>query len=167
MKCGVNDSGDDYGFSLSGINVQLVNQETVRLRRYFVRQDNFAGGQRIAVKQVGSGSTSYFHPDLLGSTNVLTNGSGVKEEDVVYYPYGETSTNTGTASVAYTYTGKELDTSTGLYFYEARDYDATLRRFISANTIVPNPTDPQAFNRYSYARNNPILFNDPSGHFFK
>jgi RHS repeat-associated protein len=116
---------------------------------------------------VASGSTSYFHPDYLGSTSVLTNGSGVKEEDVVYYPYGETFTNTGTANVAYKYTGKELDGSTGLYFYEARYYDATLGRFISADTMVQSPTDPQAFNRYSYARNNPIIFNDPSGHFFK
>ena len=32
---------------------------------------------------------------------------------------------------------------------------------------MPSTTDPQAFNRYSYARNNPIIFNDPSGHFFK
>ena len=51
------------------------------------------------------GSISYFHPAHL------------KEEDVVYYPYGETFTNTGTAGVAYKYTGKELDGSTGLYFY--------------------------------------------------
>ena len=127
----------------------------------------YAGGQRIAIKQVSSGSISYFHPDHLGSTSVLTNGSGTKEEDLVYYPYGETYTNTGTANVAYKYTGKELDDSTGLYFYEARYYDAILGRFISADTIVPSATDPQALNRYSYARNNPILFNDPSGHFLK
>ncbi|MDT3777900.1 hypothetical protein PJI16_10065 [Nitrospira sp. MA-1] len=38
----------------------------------------FAGGQRIAIKQVGSGSTSYFHPDHLGSTSVLTNGGSVE-----------------------------------------------------------------------------------------
>ncbi|MGE0477197.1 MAG: FG-GAP-like repeat-containing protein, partial [Nitrospirales bacterium] len=124
----------------------------------------FAGGQRIAIKQVNSGSTSYFHPDHLGSTSLLTNSSGVKEEDVVYYPFGETYTNTGTANVAYKYTGKELDSSTGLYFYEARYYDAVLGRFISADTIVPNATDPQAFNRYTYANNNPILYNDPTGH---
>ena len=85
----------------------------------------FGGGQRIAIKQVSSGSTSYFHPDHLGSTSVLTNSSGVKEEDLVYYPYGETFTNTGTANVAYKYTGKELDDSTGLYFYDARYYDGS------------------------------------------
>jgi hypothetical protein len=29
---------------------------------------------------------------------------------------------------------------------------------------VPNPSDPQAFNRYSYVSNNPLRFVDPSGH---
>lgn len=67
--------------------------------------------------------------------------------------------------MAYKYTGKELDDSTGLYFYEARYYDATLGRFISADTLVPNPGNPQDFNRYTYGNNNPILFNDPTGRF--
>ncbi|MCA9463715.1 MAG: RHS repeat-associated core domain-containing protein [Nitrospira sp.] len=101
----------------------------------------------------------------MGSTSILTNASGVKEEDLVDYPYGETFTNTGTANVAYKYTGKELDDSTGLYFYEARYYDAALGRFISPDTIVPDPGNPQDFNRYTYANNNPILYNDPTGHF--
>ena len=125
----------------------------------------FAGGQRIAMKQVTSGSISYFHADHLDSTNVLTDGNGTSEEDLVYYPYGETFTNTGTADVAYKYTGKERDGSTGLYFYEARYYDAALGRFISADTIVPSATAPQTLNRYTYANNNPILYTDPSGHF--
>ena len=127
----------------------------------------FAGNQRIAMMQVASGSTSYFHADHLGSTSVLTNGQGIQEQDVSYVPYGDTFSNSGTADVAYKYTGKEQDSSTGLYFYEARYYDPVLGRFISADTIVPSVTDPQALNRYSYARNNPIIFNDPTGHFFK
>ena len=39
-----------------------------------------------------------------------------------------------------------------------------LNHFASADTIVPDPTNPQAYNRYSYVYNNPIRFNDPSGH---
>ncbi len=39
-------------------------------------------------------------------------------------------------------------------------------RFISSDTIVQDYTDPQTLNRFSYARNNPLLYTDPSGHFF-
>ncbi len=48
--------------------------------------------------------------------------------------------------------------------YNARYYDPAIGRFISADTIIPNPTNPQDLNRYSYVRNNPINYTDPSGH---
>ncbi|MBK7894750.1 MAG: hypothetical protein IPJ90_07675 [Anaerolineaceae bacterium] len=35
---------------------------------------------------------------------------------------------------------------------------------MSPDTIVPNPTNPQSFNRYSYVRNNPVNLKDPTGH---
>ena len=53
---------------------------------------------------------------------------------------------------------------TGLYFYNARYYDATIGRFISPDSIVPNPANPQSLNRYSYCLNNPLRYTDPSGH---
>jgi hypothetical protein len=46
----------------------------------------------------------------------------------------------------------------------ARWYDAALGRWISADTIVPEPGNPQAFNRYSWVLGNPLKFSDPSGH---
>lgn len=48
----------------------------------------------------------------------------------------------------------------------ARYYDAEIGRFISPDTVVPDWTDPQSFNRYSYCRNNPLRYIDPSGHLF-
>ncbi len=130
----------------------------------------FSGGQRIAMEQVpvggGPGSLSYFHADHLGSTSVLTDANGVSEENNTYYPYGDTYTHTGTSDVAYKYTGKERDATTGLYFYEARYYDPVLGRFISPDTIVPDPLQPQALNRYTYVLNNPIIYTDPSGRGF-
>jgi RHS repeat-associated protein len=64
----------------------------------------------------------------------------------------------------YTFTGQKLDESTGLMYYGARYYDGTLGRFVQADTIVPNPGNPQDFNRYAYVRNNPLKYTDPSGH---
>ncbi|WP_423226072.1 RHS repeat-associated core domain-containing protein [Candidatus Amarolinea aalborgensis] len=63
------------------------------------------------------------------------------------------------------FTGQVLDDAAGgLYFYNARYYDPALGRFIQADTIVPQPVNPQSLNRYSYAANNPLRYVDPSGH---
>ncbi len=48
--------------------------------------------------------------------------------------------------------------------FVARYYDATIGRFISPDTIVPEPFNPQSLNRYSYCLNNPLRYVDPSGH---
>ena len=126
----------------------------------------YAGTQRVAMVQVNGGSISYFHGDHLGSTSVLTDSTGTEEEHNSYEPYGDIHTHTGTADVAYKYTGQERDASTDLYFYQARYYAQGLGRFVSPDTIVQNPLDPQAFNRYAYARNNPLRYTDPTGYWW-
>jgi RHS repeat-associated protein len=115
------------------------------------------------------GGACYYHTDHLGSSSTITDPSGTLIESVSYYPYGEVRTDSpGTpVSVPYKYTGKEKDTSTGLYYYEARYYDPVLARFISADTIVPSAKESRDFNRYTYVRNNPFLYTDPSGNFIE
>ncbi len=54
--------------------------------------------------------------------------------------------------------------SLGPYFYEARHFGIELGRFRGPDTIVPSPGNPQSLNRYSYVYNNPLKYNDPSGH---
>jgi RHS repeat-associated protein len=124
----------------------------------------FAGSQRIAVKT--NTDTWYYHPDHLGSSSIVTDSTGNKSEAIYYYPYGGTRQDTGVVSVKHKFTGQELDDETGLYYYGARYYDPQLGRFISADSIVQAPFDPQTLNRYSYCRNNPIIYSDPSGHDF-
>ena len=61
------------------------------------------------------------------------------------------------------YTGQIFDSETGLYYYNARFYDAELARFIQADTVLPTQTS-QGLNRYTYCENNPLKYVDPSGH---
>ncbi len=44
-------------------------------------------------------------------------------------------------------------------------YIPYLNRWIQPDTILPNPTNPQSYNRYTYVYNNPIRYNDPTGHY--
>ena len=150
--------------------VSTAQNATVYIGQLYVCQGTacakliYAGRQRVAMVQVGSGATSYFHGDHLGSTSVLTEASGTEEERNSYRPYGALQTHTGPADVAYKYTGQERDASTELYFYQARYYAQGLGRFVSPDSLVPDAFDPQAFNRYAYARNNPVRYTDPTGH---
>ena len=54
------------------------------------------------------------------------------------------------------FTGHRHNDGLGLIYMNARYYAPELRRFISADTIVPEPGNPMAFNRYAYAYQNPI-----------
>jgi RHS repeat-associated protein len=122
------------------------------------------GGQRVALRQ---GSTVYWiHADHLGSTAVVRDGEG-NTVTRYYYPWGGLRPPVnGDARTQRLYTGQLLDASTGLYYYGARYYDPGLGRFIQADTLVPGPLDPQSFNRYSYVRNQPLRYVDPSGHWY-
>lgn len=48
--------------------------------------------------------------------------------------------------------------------YKARFYSPYLNRFLQPDSIIPNPANPQSLNRFGYVGNNPIRYNDPTGH---
>ncbi len=81
-------------------------------------------------------------------------------------PLGSQRSYTGTSTSDYRYTDQELDAENGLYNYNARLYDPFIGRFISPDTVVQAPYNPQSLNRYSYCLNNPLIYVDPSGHFW-
>lgn len=76
-----------------------------------------------------------------------------------YSAFGTILSQTGSSNNAQKYTGREIDSETGFYYYRARYYDPVRGNFISE--------DPKGFgagvNFYAYAENNPVNFNDPSG----
>ena len=81
-----------------------------------------------------------------------------------YKAYGEEYTTSGSIPTTYRYTGQRNENELGLMYYGARWYDPALGRWAQADTIVPNPGNPQSLNRYSYCLNNPVSYIDPDGH---
>ncbi len=110
------------------------------------------------------GSEVYFiHGDHLGSVSLTTDASGALVSQARYLPYGQDLGQPDESPTDFGFTGQRND-GFGLMDYKARYYSPYLNRFVSADTMVPDPTNPQNFNRYAYGLGNPLKFRDPSGH---
>jgi RHS repeat-associated protein len=102
---------------------------------------------------------------LFDDTGALVSGSLTRFDPFGNFRGTPPTTNPGTTDHGYTghrhnNTGPDL----GLIYMNARYYLPEVGRFISPDTIVPDPGNPQSYNRYSYTRNNPFNFTDPTGH---
>ncbi len=62
------------------------------------------------------------------------------------------------------FTGQEELSVASLVHLNGRVYDPFLGRMLSADPVVPDAANPQAWNRYSYVANDPLAFTDPSGY---
>ena len=121
----------------------------------------------------------YYHPDHLGSAQLVTDFEGNEYQRIEYTPYGELWVEKKTAHekdmryLPYKFTAKEQDEETGLYYYGARYLDAKYSRWLSADPAVGEYMsgssagggiyDSINFNLYHYAGNNPIKYTDPTG----
>jgi RHS repeat-associated protein len=122
-----------------------------------------AGSLRVAMVDQ-AGNVTYFLPDHLGSTNVLADANQNVVRVNLYAPFGNVYGTGGSTDSDYKFTGQRLDNSTGIYYYGARYFEPIFGQFLTPDTIVQNPYDPQTLNRYAYCRNNPIRLVDPTGH---
>jgi RHS repeat-associated protein len=90
-----------------------------------------------------------------------------------YLPWGETRYEGSNIPTSYKYTGQREESSIGLYYYNARWYDAKLGRFTQADKLIyglkekegSTPKNLQSWDRYNYVNNNPLLYIDFGGHF--
>ncbi|WP_423223229.1 RHS repeat-associated core domain-containing protein [Candidatus Amarolinea aalborgensis] len=121
----------------------------------------------VLVAENSGGALYYLLTDHLGSTALTLDSAGNRlntNTEIRYYPYGAPRYTAGATPTTFNFTGQRRDSGSGLLYYGARWYDPVIGRFIQADTIVPQPGNPQSLNRYSYVGNQPLRFTDPSGH---
>jgi RHS repeat-associated protein len=152
-----------------------------------------AGGTRVAMsdnpQRTGAGGiVRYFVTDHLGSTTKLINSNGTiySNLELDYQSWGVDDLTPAGYATTFKYTGQrhaagaQSGAEAGLYFYNARwrgaaaprsvpaaqrrGFDPEVGRFIQADTLIPEPGNPLAWDRYAYANNNPLYYTDPSGH---
>jgi len=80
-------------------------------------------------------STSYSHPDHLGSTNAVTNSSGTLTQTLDYYPYGSKRINNGTDTSSREFIGQHFDAEDNLSYLNARYYEGTRGQFLSEDPV--------------------------------
>jgi RHS repeat-associated protein len=111
----------------------------------------------IAVTKAGA--TFYYHQDGLGTVTDLTDAAGATAKSYDDDAYGTIVDQTGTVEQPYTYTGREFDSESGLYFYRTRYYDPMTGKFLQQDSIGLRG----GLNLYRYVRNNPSNYVDPTG----
>ncbi len=110
------------------------------------------------------GDMEWYLSDHIGSTSLMVNENGLEVERTEYFPYGQIQSG-GTEK--YGFIGQENDADTELMYYGARYYSPEYRFFVQPDTLLPDPYNLQALNRYAYALDNPVKYTDPTGHYIE
>ena len=125
----------------------------------------------------------YIHTDHVGSYCAITNEEGQVVQRNSFDPWGNYAfeklrsyiiipprgdTLAGGLSFPITargFTGHEHYPFFKIINMNGRLYDPVIARFFSPDKYVANSSFTQDFNRYTYCRNNPLMYTDPSGEF--
>lgn len=130
-------------------------------------------GASIHKKAKAAGSY-FFLKDHLGSVTDITNSSGTIVQRYQYSTFGKINKilDEGLSDISgdkfinnqFTFTGREIDDESGLYYYRARYYDPSIGRFLQQDPYTGQLGAPLShINKYTYAANNPVMLSDPSG----
>jgi RHS repeat-associated protein/uncharacterized repeat protein (TIGR01451 family) len=103
------------------------------------------------------GANSYYYlQNFQGSVTGLANSSGTIAATYSSDAFGVPTSPQAPVTNPFTYTGREYDAKSGLYYNRARYYEPTTGSFISQDPI-------KAGHRYSYTGGDPVDFSDPGG----
>lgn len=117
----------------------------------------------------------FLHKDYIGSLLAITDEAGNAVEQRHFDAWGNLSLYANINGVTTPplgaggllmdrgYTSHEHFAEFGIIHMNGRLYDPLQRRFLNADENIQDPNNTQCYNKYGYAMNNPLLYNDPSG----
>ena len=119
-------------------------------------------GERISVDK--STESSYYLYDGRNSvTGILTETANLTNS-YQYDPYGNLTSGTADGVNYYGYNGESTNVKTGLQYLRARYYNAENGTFTTEDSDLGTTENPLTRNRYAYTSNNPVNYDDPTGH---
>jgi len=148
----INVAGQITRYVYDGSNIHLEDDANSNLTATYTSSP----AADSTLEMVRGGQPFYYLQDGLNSTTALTDSSGVAVQTYTYDSFGRPFGPVGPVTNPLTFTGREYDPSSGLYYDRARYYDPSSGRFLSEDPLIGT-------NPYSYVQNNPVNLADPTG----
>jgi RHS repeat-associated protein len=124
----------------------------------------------------GTSELNYVLSDHLGSPILLTGTNSINPGIVERYSFDSWGRRRNPANWSYSnipvpqkmirgYTLHEHLDEFAMINMNGRVYDPVIGRFIQPDDVIQSPDNLQNYNRYAYCFNNPLRYNDPTGHY--
>src|SRR5437588_9782964 len=112
--------------------------------------------------QAQTETPEYYVTDTIGSIRAVFDAGGTVKARLDYGPFGqELASNQGAPEERFAGQAKDGETDQG--DFHARILQNRTGRFTRPDFMMSDPSNPQRWNRYVYALNNPLSIVDPDG----
>jgi len=147
-----------YGYDGSNVWADLNGSNQLQMRRLYLD-----GIDSVFARISSAGTASWYLPDRLGSVRNIVDSGGALIDTIAYDGFGVVTSESATGNGdRYKFTGRELDSETGLQLNGLRYYDAKTGRWTSEDPIGFRGWDP---NLYRYVGNQATNAVDPTGEY--
>jgi len=129
-------------------------------------RDNVFLGSMLLASYACNEGWRFYVSDHLATPRFATDASAVAvaQGSRKYWPFGEPAVADVT-NQRHRFAAMERDAESNSRYYDhARSHDFTMGRFLSPDKVGGRVANPQSWNRYTYALNNPLKYVDPDGH---